>query len=217
MRIFLDSANLDEISKANDLGIIDGITTNPSIIAKTQKSVKSIILEINSIVKCELSISVLSRCFNEMVKEGHKLADISDNIIIKLPTNWDGIKACKYFTSKSIKTNMTLCFSPNQALLAAKAGAYYISVFIGRLDDIGQNGINLLKNVKQILCNYPDFANTKILVASIRNLYHFSLSAKYGADAVTIPYTMISKLADHYLTLQGLEAFEQDTSKLKLI
>ena len=154
MQLFLDSADIDEINLINQLGIIDGITTNPTLIAKTGYDFKSTIIEICKIIHADISVEVAANDFDGMIIQGNKIAEISSNIVIKLPVTWDGIKACKYFIAKNIRVNMTLCFSSNQALIAAKAGATYVSPFIGRLDDIGQDGMSLISDIKQIYENY---------------------------------------------------------------
>ena len=209
MKIFVDSANLSEISDVYSLGIVDGVTTNPTLIARSGKDPKTAIKEICDLVKGDVSAEVFSENFDEMISEGKALYSIAENIVLKLPLTEDGLKACKYFSNKGLKTNITLCFSAAQALLAAKAGAYYISPFIGRLDDIGQDGIKLIEEIKIIYSNYPNL-KTQILAASIRNIDHVLESAILGADAATMPPSMIKELYKHALTDKGLEIFRKD-------
>ena len=211
MKIFLDSINTEEINKYNNLGIIDGITTNPSLMSSTQSNFHDTVSDICALVVGDVSIEVSSNDFDSMIQEGEKISKIATNIVIKLPMSWDGIRACKYFTEKGSKVNMTLCFSANQALFAAKAGATYISPFVGRLDDIGQNGINLISTIRKIYDNYK--FKTQILAASIRTEEHVSDVALAGADVATIPSKLISKLVDHHLTDSGIEKFNQDWKK----
>jgi len=212
MKIFLDSANIDEIREINDLGIIDGITTNPSLIAKNKYDFRSTIADICSLINADVSVEVIANDFKTMIIQANSLLEIADNVVIKLPITWDGLKACKQISKEGRKVNMTLCFSPNQALLAAKAGATYISPFIGRLDDIGQNGIELIRDIRQIYDNY-DGLDTKILAASIRSPNHVYLSALYGADIATVSAKIIKQLLDHPLTSSGLEIFNKDWSE----
>ncbi len=209
MQFFLDSADIDEIKEINNLRIIDGITTNPSLIARINKDFKSTIATICKTIMGDVSVEVAANDFEGMVTQGNKILNIASNIVIKLPLTWDGIKACKYFSENSVKVNMTLCFSANQALIAAKAGATYISPFIGRLDDIGQNGMQLIRDIKQLYINYPTL-KTKILAASIRSPEHVHHSALFGADVATMPAKIIKQLLDHQLTAKGLEIFNQD-------
>ncbi len=209
MIIFIDSANIEEIREIAKLSIIDGVTTNPSLIAKTGKNISSVITEICEIVKGDVSAEVSAEDFDGMVAEGEKLFSIASNIVLKLPLTYAGISACKYFSDRNKKTNVTLCFSSGQALVAAKAGATYISPFIGRLDDIGQNGIDLIKDIKTIYSNYPTL-KTKILAASIRNQNHILQSALIGADAITMSGKLIKELYLHELTDKGLEIFRRD-------
>ncbi|MCC8417259.1 MAG: fructose-6-phosphate aldolase [Rickettsia endosymbiont of Bryobia graminum] len=210
MQIFLDSADIKEIKEINQLGVIDGLTTNPSLMSKTTNDFKATIVEICKIIDSDVSIEVAANDFDNMIDQGNKILGISNNIVIKLPITWDGIRACRYFADKGRKVNMTLCFSANQALIAAKAGAAYVSPFIGRLDDIGQEGINLIRDIRQIYDNYKDKLQTKILAASIRNSNHVFQCAQTGSDVITMPGKVIKQLLDHPLTLAGLEIFNKD-------
>lgn len=209
MQIFLDSADIDEIEEINNLSIIDGVTTNPSLIAKTKKEFKSTIANICKVIDGDVSVEVAANDFEGMVTQGNKILNIASNVVIKLPVTWDGIKACKYFSEQSVKVNMTLCFSANQALIAAKAGATYISPFLGRLDDIGQDGMQLIKDIKQVYGNYPAL-KTKILAASIRSPAHVYQSALCGLDVITMPGKIIKQLLEHPLTTKGLKDFNKD-------
>ena len=212
MQFFLDSANFDEIKEINDLGIIDGVTTNPTLIANNKEDFSTIVKNICAVIDGPISVEVNANNYTSMIEEGNIIANLGKNIVIKLPITWDGIRACKYFTQKNIKTNLTLCFSANQALIAAKAGASYISPFIGRLDDIGQEGISLINDIKVIFENYPEF-NTKILAASIRSPNHVLQCAIIGADVITMPAKIIRQLLTHPLTDSGLEIFNKDWAK----
>ncbi|WP_375358797.1 fructose-6-phosphate aldolase [Candidatus Tisiphia endosymbiont of Neophilaenus lineatus] len=211
MQIFLDSADIKEIDEINQLGIIDGITTNPSLMSKTKDDFVSTITEICKIITSDVSVEVVANDVDTMISQGNKILEISSNIVIKLPMTWNGIKACQYFSNKEKKVNMTLCFSVNQALIAAKAGAYYISPFIGRLDDIGLNGISLISDIRQVYDNYQ--YQTKILAASIRNPNHVYQASMYGADVATMSSKIIKQLLDHPLTDFGLEIFNKDWDK----
>ena len=212
MRIFIDTANLDEIKEAADMGILDGVTTNPSLVAKEgHKNFKAMLEKICEIVDGDISAEVVSVTCNEIVKEAKELAKIHKNIVIKVPLIKEGLKAVKTLSDEGIKTNVTLCFSPSQALLAAKAGAYLISPFIGRLDDISSNGMELVAQIVNIYRNY-DF-QTQVLVASIRNPLHFVDAALIGADVCTIPFKVINQLVKHPLTDIGLEKFLSDWKK----
>ncbi|WP_367364494.1 fructose-6-phosphate aldolase [Candidatus Tisiphia endosymbiont of Nedyus quadrimaculatus] len=214
MQIFLDSADIKEIDEINQLGIIDGITTNPSLMSKTKDDFGSTIVKICKIVRSDVSVEVAANDVDTMISQGNKILGISNNIVIKLPMTWNGIKVCQYFADKGKKVNMTLCFSVNQALIAAKAGAYYVSPFIGRLDDIGQNGMSLISDIRQMYDNYQ--YQTKILAASIRNPNHVYQSAMYGADVATMSSKIIKQLLDHPLTDSGLEVFNRDWAKSRL-
>jgi transaldolase len=214
MQIFLDSADIDEIKELSEWGLIDGVTTNPSLVAKAGGDFDRLTRKICEIVEGDVSIEVIANDYNGMVKQGEKILDISDNIVVKLPVTLDGIRACSYFAENGQKTNMTLCFTANQALLAARAGATYISPFIGRLDDIGQDGMQLIKDIKQVYDNY--LLETKILAASIRGPQHVYQSALVGADVATMGGKLIKQLLDHPLTTKGLEIFNKDWDKSQL-
>ena len=215
MKFFIDTANLNHIKEAQDMGILDGVTTNPSLMAKEGISGKNNILkhyvDICNIVDGDVSAEVISTDFNSMIKEGEELAELHDQIVIKLPMIKEGIKACKYFSERGVKTNVTLVFSPGQALLAAKAGATYVSPFIGRLDDVSTDGLNLIAEIRHIYDNY-DF-ETKILAASIRHTMHIVDCAKLGADVMTGPLSSIEGLLKHPLTDNGLAKFLEDYKK----
>ena len=213
MKIFLDTANLDSIRMYNDMGLLDGITTNPSLLSKEGGDPQKTMEEIVSIVQGDISLEVLSTDYEGMMEEGRKLKKYGENVIVKCPMTADGLKACKALTAEGIPVNITLIFSPNQAVLAAKAGAKYVSPFIGRLDDIGQDGMNLIKEIKQIFSNYN--FSTEILVASVRHPMHVVDAAKLGADVVTLPPAVLGKMLKHPLTDIGLKNFLADWEKLK--
>ena len=208
MQFFADTAEIEDIKKLHAMGLLDGITTNPSLIAKSGRQFKEVIKEICSVVPGPVSAEVASTDYDTMMQEAHVLAKLADNVVVKVPLTVDGLRACKTLTGEGIKTNVTLCFSPNQALLAAKCGATYISPFIGRLDDINLDGIELIEQIRQIYDNY-DFT-TQILAASIRTPNHITEVALAGADVATIPPAVIYKLADHPLTKSGPRAFVKD-------
>lgn len=210
MKIFLDSINLDEIQKYQSIGIIDGVTTNPSLMSKSKIEFSQMVEKLSQLVKGDISIEVVAENFEGMIIEGEKIINLSssDNVVIKLPITWDGLKACKYFSEKNYKVNMTLCFSVNQALLAAKCGATYVSPFIGRLNDVGADGGQLIKDIKSIYQNYK--FKTKILAASIRSIDHVFESALSGADVVTITESILELLVKHQLTDAGLKKFATD-------
>ncbi len=215
MKFFIDTANLEQIKEAQELGVLDGVTTNPSLMAKEGITGKQNILEhykkICEIVTGDVSAEVIATSFDEMVKEGEELAKLHDQIIVKVPMIKEGVKAIKYFSDKGIKTNCTLVFSAGQALLAAKAGATYVSPFIGRLDDISTDGLNLIAEIRLIYDNYG--FETKILAASIRHTMHVIDCAKLGADVMTGPLSSITGLLNHPLTDIGLEKFLADHKK----
>lgn len=212
MKFFIDTANLDEIKEANEMGLIDGVTTNPSLIAKEGDiDFKEHIGKICSMVKGDVSAEVVSLDTEGMLKEGRELAKIADNVVVKCPLTLDGLKATRTFTAEGIKTNVTLCFSAAQALLAAKAGATYISPFVGRLDDISQDGMQLISDIVQIYENY-DYP-TQVLTASIRHPMHIIDAALIGADVCTIPFKTLAQLVKHPLTDKGLESFLNDWKK----
>jgi transaldolase len=213
MKIFLDTANISAIRMYNDMGLVDGITTNPSLMAKEGGDPQKIMEEIVRIIKGDVSLEVLSLETNGMLEEGRRLRKYGDNVIVKCPLTPDGLKACKILTSENIPVNVTLCFSVNQAILAAKAGAKYVSPFIGRLDDNGQDGMNLIKEIHQVFENYK--FGTQILVASVRHPMHVVEAAKIGADVVTLPPDILGKLLKHPLTDIGLKNFLADWEKLK--
>lgn len=215
MKFFIDTANLDQIKEAQALGVLDGVTTNPSLMAKEgitgAENIKNHYLAICEAVDGDVSAEVISTTFNEMVKEGEELAKLHPQIVVKIPMIEDGVKALRYFTDKGIKTNCTLVFSAGQALLAAKAGATYVSPFIGRLDDISTNGIELIAQIREIYDNYG--YETQILAASVRHTMHVIQCAEIGADVMTGPLSSIKGLLYHPLTDSGLEKFLADYKK----
>lgn len=208
MKFFVDTAVVADIKELNDYGLLDGVTTNPSLIAKSGRDFKEVIAQICAIVDGPVSAEVAALNFDGMVAEGEHLAKIAPNVVIKLPLTLDGLKACRHFSANGIKTNVTLCFSANQALLAAKAGATYISPFVGRLDDINIDGMDLIREIRQIYDNY-NFA-TEVLAASIRTANHVKEAALAGADVATVPPAVIKSLAFHVLTDKGLDQFAKD-------
>ncbi|MDO9097508.1 MAG: fructose-6-phosphate aldolase [Candidatus Methanoperedens sp.] len=212
MKIFIDTANIEEIKTANEWGIIDGVTTNPTLVAKEGKDFKSMVNQILSIVDGPISVEVISTDSEGMVKEALVMSKWSKNIVIKIPMIPEGLKAVKILNEKGIKTNVTLVFSVNQAILAAKAGATYVSPFIGRLDDIGHDGMQIIKDLVEIYKKYG--FNTEIIVASVRHPLHVVESAKIGAHVATIPYNVIEKMFKHPLTDIGLEKFLKDWKKV---
>ena len=213
MKIFLDTANLESIKKFNDMGLLDGITTNPSLLSKENGNPKDGMREITKIIKGDVSLEVVSTTYSEMITEGKRLREYGNNVVVKVPMTADGLKACKTLSSEGIPVNVTLVFSPNQALLAAKSGAKYVSPFIGRLDDIGQYGMNLIAEIKSIFSNYN--FKTEILVASVRHPMHVVEAAKIGADVVTLPPAVLDKMLNHPLTDIGLATFLEDWKKLQ--
>jgi len=215
MKIFLDTANLESIRKFNDMGLLDGITTNPSLISNEGRSPTDLVVVAATLIKGDVSLEVVSTEYSGMIEEGKRLRQYGKNVVVKVPMTPDGLKACKHLTSEGIPVNVTLIFSPNQALLAAKSGAKYVSPFIGRLDDIGKDGMNLIRDIKKIFDNYKDDFKTQILVASIRHPIHVIDAAKIGADAVTLPPAVLDKMLQHPLTDIGLENFLSDWKKLK--
>ncbi len=212
MKFFIDTANIDEIREAEQLGILDGVTTNPSLVAKEGRDFIELLKEITAIVDGPISAEVVSTDYEGILREAHDLAEIHKNIVIKVPLIKEGLKAVKTLSSEGIKTNVTLCFSPSQALLAAKAGATYISPFVGRLDDISNSGMDIVAQIVEIYQNYG--FSTEVLVASIRHPMHLVEAALMGADVATMPFNVIDKLFKHPLTDVGLEKFLNDWKKL---
>jgi transaldolase len=212
MKFFIDTANIDEIREAEQLGILDGVTTNPSLVAKEGRDFIELLKEITAIVDGPISAEVVSTDYEGILREAHDLAKIHKNIVIKVPLIKEGLKAVKTLSSEGIKTNVTLCFSPSQALLAAKAGATYISPFVGRLDDISNSGMDIVAQIVEIYQNYG--FSTEVLVASIRHPMHLVEAALMGADVATMPFNVIDKLFKHPLTDVGLEKFLNDWKKL---
>ncbi len=211
MKFFVDTADVDAIRELNDLGMVDGVTTNPSLILKSGRNILEVTQEICSIVSGPVSAEVVALTAPEMIAEGRKLAAIAKNIAVKVPLTWDGLKTCKVLSGEGFMVNVTLCFSANQALLAAKAGATFISPFIGRLDDINLDGLDLIGDIRTIYDNY-DY-KTQILAASIRTANHVKDCALIGADVITAPPAVIKSLASHVLTDKGLEQFMKDWAK----
>jgi transaldolase len=212
MKFFIDTADISEIKEAASLGILDGVTTNPSLVAMTGRDYKSVIKDILEVCSGPVSAEVLSVDYEGMMKEAREWASLASNVVVKIPLTEDGIKAVVTCTSEGIKTNVTLCFSASQALVAAKAGATYISPFVGRLDDIGHEGMTLIKEIRDIYSNFN--MATEILVASIRSPMHLLDSAKIGADVATIPLKVFNQLIKHPLTDIGLAKFIEDTKKI---
>jgi transaldolase len=212
MKIFIDTADINEIREANAMGVIDGVTTNPTLVAKTGRDFKSVVKDILAEVKGPVSLEVTSLDSKGMIEEATKLADLAKNVVIKIPMTTEGLKAIKALTDKGIKTNATLCFSPNQALLVAKAGATYVSPFVGRLDDVTHVGMDLIADIVAIYDNY-DFA-TEVIVASIRNPLHVREAALLGAHVATIPFNVIGQLIKHPLTDIGIDRFMKDWQKV---
>jgi len=211
MKFFVDTAEIEAIAELNELGIVDGVTTNPSLILKSGRDIMEVTKEICDLVDGPVSAEVVAMEAEAMIAEGRKLAEIADNIAIKLPLTWDGLKACKVLSGEGRMINVTLCFSANQALLAAKAGATFISPFIGRLDDIHLDGMDLIQDIRTVYDNYG--FETNILAASIRSVNHVQDCALIGADVVTAPPDVIKKLSTHPLTDKGLEQFMADWAK----
>ncbi len=212
MKFFVDTADTEEIRELADTGLLDGVTTNPSLIAKSGRDFFDVIKEICSLVDGPVSAEVAATDYDTMLEEGKKLADLADNVAVKVPLTMAGLKTCSQLAKQGTQVNVTLCFSAAQAILAAKAGAAYISPFVGRLDDIGQDGMNLISDVVQIYANYPTF-QTEVLVASIRNPTHIVNSALMGADVCTVPPQVLKQLVSHPLTDKGLAAFLADWEK----
>ncbi len=212
MKFFIDTANIDEIKEAASLGVLDGVTTNPSLVAKEGKNFRELLDEIIKIVDGPISAEVIATDYEGMLKEARELAAIHKNIVVKIPLIKEGLKVVKTLSGEGINTNVTLCFSPSQALLAAKAGATYVSPFIGRLDDISTSGMDLISQIVQIYRNYN--YKTEVLVASIRHPLHLVEAALIGADVCTIPFAVINKLFNHPLTDIGIDKFLSDWKKL---
>ena len=211
MRFFVDTADVDQIRKANDMGVICGVTTNPSLIAKSGRQFDDVIKEITTIVDGAISGEVKATTTDAegMIKEAREIAKIHPNMVVKIPTTIEGLKATKVLSSEGIKTNLTLIFNPNQALLAARAGATYVSPFLGRLDDISQNGLDLIADIRETFDAAGDI-DTQIICASIRNPFHVMECAKMGADIATVPYNVFEQMMKHPLTDQGIEKFQAD-------
>jgi len=212
MKFFIDTAVIEEIRELNDTGMVDGVTTNPSLIAKSGRDFKEVIAEICELVDGPVSAEVAALEADKMIAEGRTLSRIAKNVAIKVPLTWDGLKACRVLSGEGTMVNVTLCFSANQALLAAKAGATFISPFIGRIDDLGLSGMELIEDIRIIYDNY-EALNTEILAASIRSPVHVKEVALAGADVATIPAAVLKGLAQHPLTDKGLEAFMADWAK----
>ncbi|MDF0600305.1 fructose-6-phosphate aldolase [Psychromarinibacter sp. C21-152] len=211
MKFFVDTADVDAIRELHQLGMVDGVTTNPSLIMKSGRDIKEVTKEICDMVDGPVSSETVALDADGMIREGHELKKIADNIAIKVPLTWDGLKACKALSDDGHMVNVTLCFSANQALLAAKAGATFISPFIGRLDDINIDGMQLIADIREIYDNYG--FETQILAASIRTPNHMTEAAKIGADVATAPPAVIKKMAEHPLTDKGIEGFLKDWEK----
>ena len=211
MKFFVDTAEIDQIKDLNDLGMVDGVTTNPSLIAKSGRDILEVTKEICDLVSGPVSAEVVALDAETMLAEGRKLAKIADNIAVKVPLTWAGLQTCKALSDEGIMVNVTLCFSANQALLAAKAGATFISPFIGRLDDLNLDGLDLIEDIRTIYDNYG--FETNILAASIRSANHMSDCAKIGADVATAPPAVIKAMANHILTDKGLAGFMADVEK----
>jgi len=211
MKFFVDTADTDQIAELHALGMVDGVTTNPSLILKSGRDIVEVTREIAGMVAGPVSAEVVALEASEMIAEGHKLAEIATNIAVKVPLTWDGLKACKALSEAGHMVNVTLCFSANQALLAAKAGATFVSPFIGRLDDLNIDGMELISDIREI---YDNFAfDTQILAASIRTANHMSEAAKIGADVATAPPSVIQAMVKHVLTDKGIESFLADWEK----
>ena len=212
MKFFLDTADIDEIRDLAATGLVDGVTTNPSLIAKSGRNFLDVVQEICSVVEGPISAEVAATEFDEMLEEGRKLASLADNVAVKVPLTPDGLKTCRALSQGGIKVNVTLCFSPAQAILAAKAGAAFISPFIGRLDDVGADGMQLIADICEIYSQYSSFT-TEVLVASVRHPMHVVESARLGADVVTLPPSVLRQMFGHPLTDKGLAAFLADWKK----
>ncbi|HEY3420967.1 MAG TPA: fructose-6-phosphate aldolase [Methanomassiliicoccales archaeon] len=212
MKIFIDTANIEQIKEVNSWGILDGVTTNPSLVAKENKDFSTLVKEICAVVNGPISVEAVNTTAAEIVPEARKIAAGNKNIVVKIPMTEEGLKATKILASEGIKVNMTLIFSANQALLAAKAGARYVSPFVGRLDDIGQNGMDLIAEIMDILENYE--FDCEVIVASVRDPIHVTEAARLGAHVATIPYDVLKKMFKHPLTDSGIERFLKDWEKV---
>jgi transaldolase len=212
MKIFIDTANIEQIKEVNSWGILDGVTTNPSLVAKENKDFSTLVKEICAVVNGPISVEAVNITAAEIVPEARKIAAGNKNIVVKIPMTEEGLKATKILASEGIKVNMTLIFSANQALLAAKAGARYVSPFVGRLDDIGQNGMDLIAEIMDILENYE--FDCEVIVASVRDPIHVTEAARLGAHVATIPYDVLKKMFKHPLTDSGIERFLKDWEKV---
>ena len=213
MKIFLDTANIESIKKYNDMGLIDGITTNPTLLSKEKGNPAEIMREIVNIVRGPVSLEVIGTTMDEMINEAHRLKKYGQNVVVKIPMIPDGLKVVKKLKEQGIQTNVTLIFSANQAILAAKAGAAYVSPFIGRLDDVGHEGMTVISEIMQIFKNYQ--FNTEVLVASVRHPLHVTEAGKIGAHVVTLPPDILGKMISHSLTDKGLSTFLSDWEKVK--
>jgi transaldolase len=213
MKIFLDTANIESIKKYNDMGLIDGITTNPTLLSKEKGNPAEIMREIVNIVRGPVSLEVIGITMEEMINEAHRLKKYGQNVVVKIPMIPDGLKVVKKLKEQGIQTNVTLIFSANQAILAAKAGAAYVSPFIGRLDDVGHEGMTVISEIMQIFKNYQ--FNTEVLVASVRHPLHVTEAGKIGAHVVTLPPDILGKMISHSLTDKGLSTFLSDWEKVK--
>ncbi len=212
MKFFVDTADVNEIRDLAEKGLLDGVTTNPSLVAKAGRNFLDVIKEICAIVDGPVSAEVSALDAETMIAEGRKLAEIAENVAVKVPLTWDGLKACKTLSQSGAMVNVTLCFSANQALLAAKAGATFVSPFVGRLDDVGEDGMSLVRDIRTIFDNYPDYG-TEILAASMRHPLHVTQAALAGADVATIPPQILKLLVNHPLTDKGLATFVADWKK----
>ena len=212
MKFFLDTADIDEIRDLAATGLVDGVTTNPSLVAKSGRDFFEVVQEISSVVDGPISAEVTATDFDNMLEEGRKLASLADNVAVKVPLTQDGLKTCRALSQGGVKVNVTLCFSPAQAILAAKAGAAFVSPFIGRLDDVASDGMQLIADICEIYSGYPDFT-TEVLVASVRHPMHVVESARLGADVVTLPPGVLRQMFNHPLTEKGLAAFLADWEK----
>lgn len=214
MKFFLDTADVREIRDLNQTGLVDGVTTNPSLIAKSGRDFIEVLREITAVVSGPVSAEVTALDANGMIAEGERLARVAPNIAVKVPLTWDGLRACHTLRARGANVNVTLCFSANQALLAAKAGATFVSPFVGRLDDIGERGMSLIAEIRQVYANYPSF-KTQVLVASIRTTDHVKQAALIGADVATLPPAILRELVAHPLTDRGLALFTADWAKTR--